>query len=95
MGFCLLANVALAAMHAKASFGLKRIAIVDYDVHHGELTDTDTSIRIDISTRKGSEALADRHWCRAHFQRKGTVAFTMQHLSWYLERHAAFCSCSC
>lgn len=38
MGFCLLANVALAAMHAKASFGLKRIAIVDYDVHHGEHT---------------------------------------------------------
>jgi hypothetical protein len=54
MGFCLLANVALAAMHAKASFGLKRIAIVDYDVHHGELTDTDTSMRIDTSKSQGS-----------------------------------------
>lgn len=35
MGFCLLANAALAADHALNDFGLERIAIVDWDVHHG------------------------------------------------------------
>lgn len=38
MGFCIFANVSLAAMHAKAAYGLKRVAIVDYDVHHGNGT---------------------------------------------------------
>lgn len=37
MGFCLLNNVALAAAHAR-SRGIERIAIVDYDVHHGNGT---------------------------------------------------------
>ncbi|SMD07808.1 Acetoin utilization deacetylase AcuC [Pseudomonas sp. URIL14HWK12:I5] len=35
MGFCLLANGALAARHAITKFGLERVAIVDWDVHHG------------------------------------------------------------
>ena len=34
-GFCLLANGPLAALHARARHGLTRIAIVDWDVHHG------------------------------------------------------------
>lgn len=38
MGFCLLANVALAAHHARRAFGLERVLIVDYDVHHGNGT---------------------------------------------------------
>jgi acetoin utilization deacetylase AcuC-like enzyme len=37
MGFCLLNNVAVAAAHARAS-GLERVAIVDWDVHHGNGT---------------------------------------------------------
>jgi acetoin utilization deacetylase AcuC-like enzyme len=37
MGFCLFNNVAIAAAHARAS-GLARVAIVDYDVHHGNGT---------------------------------------------------------
>jgi acetoin utilization deacetylase AcuC-like enzyme len=37
MGFCLLNNVAIAAAHAIAR-GCKRVAIVDYDVHHGNGT---------------------------------------------------------
>ena len=39
MGFCLLNNVAVAARYAQAELGLERIAIVDYDVHHGNGTE--------------------------------------------------------
>mgnify|MGYP006266037287 CR=1 FL=1 len=38
MGFCMLCNGAVAARHAMAAHGLKRIAFVDWDVHHGNGT---------------------------------------------------------
>ena len=38
MGFCLLNHVAVAARHAQAEHGLERIAILDFDVHHGNGT---------------------------------------------------------
>ncbi|GLQ47230.1 acetoin utilization protein [Dyella lipolytica] len=38
MGFCLFNNIAVAAAHALTSHGLKRVAIADFDVHHGNGT---------------------------------------------------------
>jgi acetoin utilization deacetylase AcuC-like enzyme len=38
MGFCLLNNVAITALHALDRRGLQRVAIVDFDVHHGNGT---------------------------------------------------------
>lgn len=35
MGFCLLSSAAIGALHALAEHGLDRVAIVDFDVHHG------------------------------------------------------------
>jgi acetoin utilization deacetylase AcuC-like enzyme len=40
MGFCLFANVAIGALHARRNHGLARVAVVDFDVHHGNGTQT-------------------------------------------------------
>jgi acetoin utilization deacetylase AcuC-like enzyme len=39
-GFCLLNNVAVAARHARAAHGLERVLIIDWDVHHGDGTES-------------------------------------------------------
>ncbi len=39
MGFCLLGNVAIAARFAQMQYGIERVMIVDYDVHHGNGTE--------------------------------------------------------
>ncbi len=38
MGFCLVNNVAVAALHARAVHGYQRVAVIDFDVHHGNGT---------------------------------------------------------
>lgn len=39
MGFCIFNNVAVAARHAMAAHGIGRVAIIDFDVHHGNGTE--------------------------------------------------------
>ena len=39
MGFCIFDNVAIAAEYAMQQYGLERVAIVDFDVHHGNGTE--------------------------------------------------------
>ena len=39
MGFCIFNNVAVAARHAIAAHGVERVAIIDFDVHHGNGTE--------------------------------------------------------
>ncbi len=39
MGFCIFNNIAIAAKYALANFELQRVAIIDFDVHHGNGTE--------------------------------------------------------
>jgi acetoin utilization deacetylase AcuC-like enzyme len=39
MGFCIFNNVAVAAAHALEAHGLERVAVIDFDVHHGNGTE--------------------------------------------------------
>ncbi len=58
MGFCLLGNAAIAARYAQRRHGLQQVLIFDFDVHHGNGTqtifDADPSVLF-ISTHMNSE----------------------------------------
>lgn len=67
LGFCILGNIAIGARHAQQNYGIERVLIVDYDVHHGNGTEAmfydDPSILF-ISTHQyplypGTGALTD------------------------------------
>ena len=71
MGFCLFNNIAIAATWALAERGLRRIAIVDFDVHHGN--GTETVFRPDprvlyISTHQYPFYPGTGHWRQAGVQ---------------------------
>src|SRR5215467_397975 len=38
MGFCLFNNIAIGALRAREAYGLARVAVIDFDVHHGNGT---------------------------------------------------------
>lgn len=50
MGFCLLANIAIAIEAAKARHGLGKVAVIDWDVHHGNGTQAIYYHRADVLT---------------------------------------------
>ena len=62
MGFCIFNNVAIGALHALEAHGLSRVAVVDFDVHHGNGTQTIAEARtaFDVCVHAPSAALS-RH----------------------------------
>jgi acetoin utilization deacetylase AcuC-like enzyme len=50
MGFCLLANIPIAIEAAKARYGVGKVAVVDWDVHHGNGTQAIFYDRADVLT---------------------------------------------
>jgi len=66
MGFCIFNSVAVGAAHALAAHGLERVAIVDFDVHHGNGTEHifagDPRVLSSSSSRPASTRTARTRW---------------------------------
>ena len=88
MGFCLFGNVAVAVRHAQAARALGRIAVVDWDVHHGNGTQAvfweDASVLADLAApgRLLSRAL------RARLEENGAGAGDVAQRSTFRSRRA-------
>lgn len=50
MGFCLLANIPIAIEAAKTNHGIEKVAVIDWDVHHGNGTQAIFYERPDVLT---------------------------------------------
>ena len=59
MGFCFLNNAGIAALHAKVVYGIRRVAVLDFDVHHGN--GTEDGFKDDVTLFYGSSHEKDNY----------------------------------
>lgn len=71
MGFCIFNHMAIAALYAQKKFGLARVAIVDFDVHHGNGTQ-------DIMKGLSGQLYASSHQS-PHYPGTGSVRENIEH----------------
>ncbi|KGA98648.1 histone deacetylase [Alkalihalobacillus alcalophilus ATCC 27647 = CGMCC 1.3604] len=78
-GFCLFNNVAIAGKYAKAKYGLKRVLVLDWDVHHGNGTESafyeDNEVLF-ISLHQDRYYPADRGFAE-HVGKNGAEGYTV------------------
>ena len=76
MGFCIFNNIAIGARYAQKKYGIQRVAIVDWDVHHGngtqEIFDADPSVFYFSTHQKGLYPGTGAHRDKGHGSAQGT-----------------------